>query len=142
MLLEMCSVMAFYLAEGEEMATFAEEIAPQEGDILIGRPGPSQNVFADTILLETLESRGVRNLIFSGLNTGYCIDRSSRWGARFGFDVTVVADAHSGGSPQYAQSYNGYWPTEGIAIVPISELNFTALCAPAESTEPAEGAEG
>jgi nicotinamidase-related amidase len=130
------------LEEGQALATYAEEIAPQEGDILIGRPGPNLNVFTDTILLETLEARGIRNLLFSGLNTGYCINRSSQWGSRLGFDVTVVADAHSGGTPQYAQSYNEYWPTLGIAVVPISELDFTALCEPGEDIEPAEGEEG
>ena len=129
------------LAEGEELATFAEEIAPQEGDILIGRPGANVNVFTDTILLETLEGRGIRNLIFSGLNTGYCVNRSSQWGVRLGFDVTVVADAHSGRSPQYAQSYNEYWPTLGIAVVPIFELDFAALCAPSEGPDSGSGGE-
>lgn len=64
------------LLEGDVLTTFAEEIAPQEGDILIGRPGPNLNVFTDTILLETLESRRLRNLVFSGLNTGYCVNHS------------------------------------------------------------------
>ena len=123
------------LTEGEELAAFAEEISPQEGDVLIGRPGSNLSVFADTILSEVLEARGIRNLIFSGLNTGYCVNRSSQWGVRLGFDVTVVADAHSGGSPWYAQSYNEYWPTLGIAVVPILELDFAALCAPSETPD-------
>ena len=130
------------LAEGEELATFAEEIAPQEGDILIGRPGPNLNVFSDTMLLETLEGRGIRKLIFSGLNTGYCVTRSSQWGARLGFDVTVVADAHSGGTPEYTQSYNEYWPTLGIAVVPILELGFPALSAPSEGPDSPDRSEG
>ena len=116
-----------YLREGEVMMTFADEIEPQEGDILIARPGPNLSVFTDTILLETLESRGIRNLIFSGLNTAYCINRSARYGHRFGFDVTVVADAHSGGAPDIAQSYNDWWPSLGLSIVPMAELDF-ALC--------------
>ncbi|MFC2082675.1 isochorismatase family protein [Candidatus Bipolaricaulota bacterium] len=118
-----------YLAPGQVMMTFADEIAPQEGDILIGRPGPNLNVFTDTILLETLESRGIRNLIFSGLNTAYCISKSSRFGLSLGFDVTVVADTHSGGAPGIAKSYNEWWPSLGISIVPMAEIDFTALCA-------------
>jgi nicotinamidase-related amidase len=118
--------------------TFPEEIAPHD-DILIGRPGRNLDVFLNTILLETLQSHGIRNLLFSGVNTGYCITRSAQMGVRLGFDVTVVADAHSGGTPTYAQTYNDYWPTKGIAVVSTCELDFTALCAPTESPESAEG---
>lgn len=116
------------LQEGEELASYVDEIAPQEGDILIGRPGPNLNVFTDTILMETLQERGIENLIFSGLNTGYCVNYSSRHGLRFGFNVTIVANAHSGGSPEYTQSYNDWWPTLGISVVPFAELDFDVLC--------------
>jgi len=121
-----------YLAEGEELATFDRTIAPREGDILIGRPGPNMNVFRDTILLETLESMGIRTLLFSGLNTGYCIKWSAREGLYLGFDVIVVADAHSGGEPDYAAAYNAYWPELGISVVPFAEIDLKALCAESE----------
>jgi len=124
-----------YLREGEELATFAQGIAPQDGDILIGRPGGNLSVFLDTILLETLESRGMHTLVFSGLNTAYCIHSSARYGVRFGFDVTVVADAHSGGGPAIAQSYNGYWPSLGISVVSMADLDFAALCSTSETPE-------
>lgn len=126
------------LAEGEVLAEYAEEIAPHDGDLLIGRPGPNQNVFTDTVLLQTLQERGIERLIFSGLNTGYCINQSSRWGLRLGFDVTVAADAHSGGTPEYARSYNEYWPTLGIHVIPSAELDFAALCTSSEPDEQGE----
>jgi nicotinamidase-related amidase len=119
-----------YVPEGEEMDTYADEIAPQEGDIRIARPGSNVNVFTETILLETLQERGIERLLFSGLNTGYCINWSSQWGFRLGFDVTVVADAHSGGASSYAATYNDYWAGRGLRITPIDQLDFEALCAP------------
>lgn len=131
-----------YLEEGEELATFDESIAPQEGDLLIARPELSTDVFGRTILLEELQTRGIQSLILGGLNTGYCINRSAQKAARLGFDVTVVANAHSGGQSKHAQTYNDYWPTVGLAVVPFAELDFEALCAHPESPEDAEGGEG
>lgn len=43
--------------------------------------------------------------------------------------MTVVADAHSGGGSAYAQSYNDWWPSLGISVIPMAELDFAALCA-------------
>lgn len=124
-----------FSTEGHDPCTFAEEIAPEEGDILIGRPPTGTNVFLDTMLQEILEERGIRNVLFSGLNTAYCVDRSARMALRLGFDVTVVADAHSGGSPRRAESHNDWWATLGIDVMPIDDLDFAALCAPEAASE-------
>jgi len=126
------------LEEGQVVARFATKIAPEEGDLLIGRPGYNLNVFTGTILLATLRERGIEKLLFAGLNTGFCVNTSAQWGLRLGFDVTIVADAHSGGTPAYAATYNEYWPTLGIAAVPIEELDFDAFCQPATSEETEE----
>lgn len=121
-----------YLREGDELAAFADEIAPQDGDVVIERPFEGQDLYTDTVLLETLEAHDIQSLVFSGVNTGYWVNRPAQYGERMGFDVTIVADAHSGGLASYAQSYNDYWPTVGIAVVPFSEVDFVALCAVAE----------
>lgn len=125
-----------------ELGTYEPEIAPTEGDILIARPGYNLNVFTMTPLLETLMARDIDHLMFSGLNTGFCVNTSAQWALRLGFEATVVADAHSGGTPEYAQSYNDYWPTLGIHVVATEDLDFVALCTPVgDEEEHTEGAQ-
>jgi hypothetical protein len=98
--------------------------------VLIARPGRNLNVFTLTPLLETLRARGIQRLLFSGLNTGFCVSTSSQWALRLGFEVTVVAGAHSGGTPEYAAGHNDYWPGLGIAVGGMDRLSFEVLCAP------------
>lgn len=121
-------------ADGEALASFAKEIAPQDGDILIAQPDAGMNYFRDTILLETLESRGIRSLIFSGVHSGYCVDRNVRIAGSRDFDVTVAADAHSGGQPHVAERYNEYWESLGMNVALSSELDLTSLAATSAAT--------
>jgi len=111
----------------EENALFPVSIEPQEGDVLMARPDYVSDVVSDTDLLTTLDVLGVRELLIAGLHTGHEITRSARQAASLGYDVTVVADAHSGGEPAYASQYNDYWPSEGVSVQPMAELDFDAL---------------
>ena len=63
----------------------------------------------------------------TGVHTGYCVDRFSRIALTCDFDVTVVADAHSGGPPHFAQRYNDYWKSLGMDVVATAELDFAAF---------------
>jgi nicotinamidase-related amidase len=114
----------------EEMRTFPTQIAPQEGDLLIARPGPYQDVFRDTGLHEILRAHGIHWLIISGLNTAYCVKMSAYRADALGYEVIVAADAHSGGDPGLAEQYNTrFWPYYGTSVVPTAEIDFTGLCA-------------
>jgi nicotinamidase-related amidase len=117
-----------YAGGGEgEMLAFPADVEPRAGDILIARPGPNLDVFLDTPLLEMLWTHGVQTLLFSGLNTRYCVDRSAMASMYYGFRTIVVADAHSGGAPTIASRYNDYWPVLGMEVVPSSALDFAEL---------------
>jgi len=113
-----------HLYTGNEPISFPESIRPTPADILIPRSGASTDVFEGTVLLDTLQSHGIQHIVISGVHTGYCIWHSALAALRNGLDVTIVADGHSGGSPSYAGSYNAYWPSIGIHVVPLSELDF------------------
>ncbi len=53
--------------------------------------------FYETPLQQELEARGVRRLIVTGAMTEFCVDTTCRRAASLGYDVTLVADAHSTG---------------------------------------------
>lgn len=68
-------------------------IAPSEQDLIIQKYVPDS--FHETNLLQQLESKGIKKLIMSGLQTDYCINATCRRAVELGYDVTVVKDAHS-----------------------------------------------
>lgn len=51
--------------------------------------------FLSTRLAEVLDERGVGRLVVAGLQTDYCIDTTCRRAASLGYDVVLVADAHT-----------------------------------------------
>ena len=51
--------------------------------------------FNGTQLHQFLEQKGVRRLVVCGLQTDFCIDTTVRRALGLGYDVTLVADAHS-----------------------------------------------
>ena len=42
-----------------------------------------------------LKARGIGHLIIAGIQTEYCIDTTCRRASSLGYEVTLVADAHS-----------------------------------------------
>lgn len=53
------------------------------------------DAFYQTTLLETVKSRSVKRLVVVGCTTDACIDMTCRAGVSLGFDVVLVADAHT-----------------------------------------------
>ena len=68
-------------------------IKPDQGDIVIQKETP--DAFHDTNLHHELESRGIKKLVISGLQTEYCIDTTCRHAFSLGYDAILVEDAHS-----------------------------------------------
>jgi nicotinamidase-related amidase len=69
------------------------QIAPRPGEMVIRKRFPDS--FQETRLAESLEAWGVRRLVFAGIQTDYCVDTTCRRAFSLGFDVTLVADAHT-----------------------------------------------
>lgn len=51
--------------------------------------------FYETDLHSVLSRRGIRHLVVAGLMTQYCVDTTCRRAVSLGYDVTLVADAHT-----------------------------------------------
>jgi nicotinamidase-related amidase len=51
--------------------------------------------FYETDLQSVLSRRGIRQLVVAGLMTQYCVDTTCRRAVSLGYDVTLVADAHT-----------------------------------------------
>lgn len=69
------------------------DIAPRAGDVVIRKASP--DAFEGTPLRSELQARGVKDLIIAGMQTELCINATCRSASRFGYDVTLVEDAHS-----------------------------------------------
>ncbi|HLY32519.1 MAG TPA: isochorismatase family protein [Ktedonobacterales bacterium] len=70
-------------------------VAPQPGEPVL--PKRASDSFFETPLQQELDARGVRRLIVTGAMTEFCVDTTCRRAASLGYDVTLVADAHSTG---------------------------------------------
>lgn len=85
--------------EGEALAPTTEgwqihpEIQPDSNDIIVQKRFPDS--FKDTSLAHELESRGIKQLVITGLQTEYCIDTTCREAFSRDYSVTLVSDGHS-----------------------------------------------
>jgi nicotinamidase-related amidase len=70
-----------------------QEIKPKNSDIVIQKNTP--NSFLDTDLKSILNELKAQDLIICGLQSELCIDTTCRQAKAFGYNVTLVKDAHS-----------------------------------------------
>lgn len=90
-------LMGTLLAKGTWDYEMVEELTPQEGDIVI--PKTRYSGFYNTNLDSMLRSRGVRNLVFTGIATNVCVESTLRDGFFLEYFGVVLADAtHQAGS--------------------------------------------
>lgn len=68
-------------------------IAPQEGEIVIGKR--YGDAFVDTDLKETLEDLDITHLVLGGAESDACVRAATYRALIEGFDVTLLADAHT-----------------------------------------------
>ncbi|MDE3065814.1 MAG: isochorismatase family protein, partial [Acidobacteriota bacterium] len=98
------------LVEGTEAWEYVDELVREESEPLVGKNyGDS---FEGTDLEEILAERGVGHLVVTGAQTDACV-RSTLHGAFVrGYDVTLVADAHT---TEDQRAYGAPAPEEVIA---------------------------
>lgn len=68
-------------------------IAPTQSDIVLQKPWGDS--FYKTNLQDRLAQRGITQLIIAGMKTDACVDLTSRRAVALGYDVVLVADAHT-----------------------------------------------
>lgn len=62
-------------------------------DIIIRKTTPDS--FLETNLQAELEKLGITNLVICGYATEFCVDTTTRRAAGLGYDIQLVADAHT-----------------------------------------------
>jgi len=89
------------LAKGGWDYALVDELKPQPGDILV--PKTRYSGFFNTNFDSLMRSRGIRNLVFTGIATNVCVESTLRDGFFLEYFGVVLADATHQAGPDFAQ---------------------------------------
>jgi len=78
---------------GRIEATILDEIKPVENEFVFNKT--TVGAFASTPLDSHLRSRGIENMVFTGISTCCCVDTTARAAADLGYRCVIVEDACS-----------------------------------------------
>ena len=103
------------------------DLAPAEDDVVLKKQTPDS--FHQTQLVNVLTKRNVSRLIIAGMQTEFCIDTTCRRACSLGYQVILVADAHSTfdatiPAPQIITHHNDILKAFAT-IIPAAEIDFT-----------------
>jgi biuret amidohydrolase len=87
------------LIYGEPGAGFVPELLPQDGDIVIAKPG--KGAFYGTGLTHLLQARGITHLIFGGVTTEVCVQSSMREANDRGYECLIIEEATGSYFPEF-----------------------------------------
>jgi ureidoacrylate peracid hydrolase len=89
------------LAKGGWDYALVDALTPQAGDIVVSKTRYSG--FFNCMLDSTLRSRGIRNLVFTGVATNVCVESTLRDGFHLEYFGIVLADATRQAGPDFVQ---------------------------------------
>lgn len=87
------------LVAGEAGADIIPELAPQNGEVVIDKPG--KGAFYATPLAEHLRALNTRTLIFAGVTTEVCVQTTMREANDRGFECLLIEDATESYFPEF-----------------------------------------
>ena len=94
------------LAKGGWDYALIDALTPQPGDIVV--PKTRYSGFFNSMLDSTLRSRGIRNLVFTGIATNVCVESTLRDGYHLEYFGIVLEDATHQAGPEYIQRASLY----------------------------------
>ncbi|KPW70277.1 Peroxyureidoacrylate/ureidoacrylate amidohydrolase RutB [Pseudomonas cannabina] len=89
------------LAKGGWDYQLVDELKPEPGDIVV--PKTRYSGFFNSSFDSVLRSRGIRNLVFTGIATNVCVESTLRDGFHLEYFGVVLADATHQAGPEFAQ---------------------------------------
>ncbi len=90
-----------FLAKGGWVYALVDALVPHPGDIVV--PKTRYSGFFNCMLDSTLRSRGIRNLVFTGIATNVCVESTLRDGFHLEYFGVVLEDATHQAGPDYIQ---------------------------------------
>jgi nicotinamidase-related amidase len=121
------------LEVGTERWQIHPAIAPQAGEVIVHKR--ASDSFYDTTLKTELDNLKITDLVVAGGQTDYCVDTTVRRATTFGYNVTLVGDAHLTYSTDilseaqiiafYNDTLDGFMTDEAtIHVKPTSDIFF------------------
>ena len=85
------------LVKGTWGTKIIDELAPHEQDHVVKKH--SYDGFFQTPLDRILRNMGKKRLVFTGVNTNFCVETTVREAVAYGYDITLVSDATTSFDP-------------------------------------------
>lgn len=120
---------------GTDRLGFPAPIAPLPEELVFEKQ--DRSAFTNGSLQPTLEALGIRRLIVCGMASDSCVAATVIAARELGFEVIIVADAHSSGAGgRKARFMNTIWMGWDIPLPKTADIDFAGYC-PASDEPPA-----